>query len=234
MRVTLIGTGNLGTNLCAALQKAGHEVQQLHGRTFAAEDVQSDLVIVSVKDDALLSVMSLLSQSDKLVLHTAGSIAMEVIPCKRRGVFYPMQTFSKSRIVDFREIPIFIESDSDLSLLHKLAESISDKVTELDSERRRQLHLAAVFACNFTNHCYALSADILARAGLSFDVMLPLIDETARKVHTLSPRKAQTGPAVRYDQSVISRQEAMLDGTAKDIYQLMSQSIHDSLRPKEN
>ncbi len=234
MRLTLIGTGNLGTNLHAALRKAGHEVTWLHGRSFEAQDVEGDLVIIAVKDDAIAAIANRLAETDKLVAHTSGSIPMTAIPCRRRGVFYPMQTFSRERIVDFRPIPVFLESDTDLPLLQQLAASISHEVYQLNSEKRRLLHLAAVFACNFANHCYALSAEVLKEAGLPFEVMLPLIDETARKVHTMSPQSAQTGPAVRYDEGVISRHEQMLDGTTRDIYHLMSKSIHDKLRPKED
>ena len=123
--------------------------------------------------------------------------------------------------------------DTTLALLRSLAESISDHVYELSTEQRKYLHLAAVFACNFANHCYALSADVLAQVGLPFDVMLPLIDETARKVHELHPLDAQTGPAVRYDENVMQAQQQLLgDPLMRDIYQKMSQSIHQ--RANEN
>ena len=148
----------------------------------------------------------------------------------RYGVFYPMQTFSKEREADFSEISIFIEANSDsaLSLLQQLARSISPKIYHLTTEERKYLHLAAVFACNFVNHCYALSADILAQHGLPFDVMLPLIDETARKVHELSPQQAQTGPAVRCDQNVMDMQAALLadQPLMEELYRKLSLSIY--------
>lgn len=228
MTITLIGTGNLGTNLAAALLKAGHEVVQLCGRTFRLDEIRGDVVIISIKDDALRTVAERLRDTDKLVVHTAGSVPMDVLPTARRGVFYPMQTFSKQRIVDFCEMPIFLESDTDIELLDKLAHSVSQKVFYVNSERRKSLHLAAVFACNFVNHCYDLSSQILQQHDIPFEVMLPLIDETARKVHTLSPHDAQTGPAVRYDKRIIEKQENMLTGDMKEIYHLMSQSIHNS------
>ena len=194
-------------------------------------------------------------------VHTAGSMPMSLFEgfATRYGVLYPMQTFSKERRVHFREIPVFIEAtvvdgetadrqpttdreatvvdgsavDTTLALLRSLAESISDHVYELSTEQRKYLHLAAVFACNFANHCYALSADVLAQVGLPFDVMLPLIDETARKVHELHPLDAQTGPAVRYDENVMQAQQQLLDDPLmRDIYQKMSQSIHQ--RANEN
>ena len=156
---------------------------------------------------------------------------MEVLPSPRRGVLYPMQTFSRSRAVRFREIPVFVESPTDESLLLELASQLSERACALDGERRRLLHLAAVFACNFVNHMYDLADGILTGAGLPFDVMLPLIDETARKVHQLRPRPAQTGPAVRYDRNVMERQiELLPDGQDRLIYELLSKSIHDRLQ----
>jgi len=112
-------------------------------------------------------------------------------------------------------------------VVEQLARSISDRVLPLTSADRRQLHLSSVFACNFVNHCYALAADIVERAGIPFSMLLPLIDETARKVHDLTPREAQTGPAVRYDENVIRRQAAMLTGRQREVYELMSKSIHE-------
>ena len=141
-----------------------------------------------------------------------------------------MQSFSKERRVDFHEIPIFLEaSDSEsLEILHALAETITGSVYELTTSERKYLHLAAVFACNFANHCYALAADVLEQHGLPFSVMLPLVDETARKVHQLHPSDAQTGPAVRYDQNVIDMQSQLLSDnpSMQQIYNLLSQSIH--------
>lgn len=169
--------------------------------------------------------------ADALFVHTAGSMSLEVLPSPRRGVLYPMQTFSRSRAVRFREIPVFVESPTDESLLLELASQLSERACVLCGERRRLLHLAAVFACNFVNHMYDLADGILAGAGLPFDVMLPLIDETARKVHQLRPRQAQTGPAVRYDRNVMERQMELLpDGQDRLIYELLSKSIHDRLQ----
>lgn len=166
-----------------------------------------------------------------LFVHTAGSMPLSTLPTLRRGVFYPMQSFSKSRPVDFRQIPVFLESSTDLPLLMTLARAVSDVVYEMDGERRRHLHVAAVFACNFVNHMYDLSARLLQQQDIPFQVMLPLIDETARKVHTLSPREAQTGPAVRYDTNVMAKHLELLasDSSLQEIYQLISRSIHDKL-----
>lgn len=229
MVVTLIGTGNVGTNLENALCKAGHKVVWLRGRDFKVEDIIGEVVIVSVKDDALPMLAMKLENVKSLVVHTAGSIHMNVLPCSRRGVMYPMQTFSKNRIVNFKSVPLFLETEKaeDMDVLEDLSRTISDCIYHTDSEGRRMLHLAAVFASNFTNHCYTLSAEILKAKGIDFEVMLPLIDETARKVHQLPPNEAQTGPAVRGDMNVVTKQSLMLSGTAKEVYELMSRSIQE-------
>lgn len=232
MRIALIGRGRLATNLLPALQKAGHEVVSVNSRTLEELPTDAEVYIISVKDSALQEVIARVANSQKAIIaHTAGSMPMDVFKgyCSRYGVFYPMQTFSKERLVDFREIPLFIEAQDSGSaaILRQLAESISDRVYELSSEQRKYLHLAAVFACNFANHCYAMSAEVLAHIHLPFDIMLPLIDETARKVHELHPLDAQTGPAVRYDENVIQMQQSLLqDADMQAIYKLLSQHVH--------
>lgn len=243
MRIVIIGRGRLATNLEPALRKAGHEVASINSRTLEDLPQEADVFIISVKDSALQEVIGKATQGreEQLFVHTAGSMPMEVFKgfTTRYGVLYPMQTFSKERLVDFREIPVFIETNAEASvvggfpvdttpvLLRQLSESISDHVYELTTEQRKYLHLAAVFACNFANHCYAMSAEILAHIHLPFDIMLPLIDETARKVHELHPLDAQTGPAVRYDENVIQMQQSLLqDADMQAIYRLLSQHIH--------
>ena len=239
----------MATHLGKALQQAGHELVQVWSRTqrsahvlagmlhcdeaFSAEAVlaPSDCFIISVKDDVLESVArSFIPQHPQaLWLHTAGSMPLTVLADKSAqhiGVLYPMQTFSKQKAVDFKQIPLFIESPTSFDVLQHLADSISSKVYILDSEGRKHLHLAAVFACNFVNHCYALSAKVLDEVGVPFDVMLPLIDEAADKVHYLSPLDAQTGPAIRGDQLVMNRHVDLLkDERMREIYRLLSESI---------
>ena len=252
MKIVFIGAGNLATNLGKALRKAGHEIVQVYSRTeesaSALADVLqcpyttvldsvadwSDIYIVSVKDDALKMVAEGLTEGhpDRFIVHTAGSMPMDVILCRRRGVLYPMQTFSKQREVDFSGIPCFVEAlqDDDCQRLMALAHSISDNVHELSSENRKYLHLAAVFCCNFANRCFAIGEELLREHGnVPFSVMLPLIDETARKLHSLSPRDAQTGPAVRWDTNVIDKQMGLLSSTPdlRDIYERLSKNIHD-------
>ena len=251
MHIVFVGAGRLATNLAVALKEKGHMIEAVYSRTresaealasqvggMATTDIrqlpqEADAFILSVKDAALPAVIAQLSEGreGQTFLHTAGSVPMSVFGSHRRhGVLYPMQTFSKERQVDFTRIPFFIEGSEPetLQMAHRLAASLSSEVRELDSHERRFLHLAAVFACNFANHCYALSAEILERHGLPFSVMLPLIEETARKVETLSPRQAQTGPAIRYDENVIEAQKQLLadEPTMRDIYDLMSKSIH--------
>lgn len=250
--IVFIGAGNLATNLAKALYRKGFRIVQVYSRTeeaasALARQVEADytadleavypyaeLYIVSLKDAAFVELLPRLVAGRKQALwvHTAGSIPMDVWQghVDRYGVFYPMQTFSKQREVDFGQIPIFVESTSeaDTLLLKGVAAVLSGKVYEATSEQRKSLHLAAVFVCNFTNHMYALAADWLAKYGLPFDVMLPLIDETARKVHQLAPRAAQTGPAVRYDGNVIDGHLQMLadEPEMEELYRLMSRSIH--------
>ena len=252
MKIVLIGAGNLATHLGKALHAAGHDMVQVFSRTMqSAETLASfldaepltdmaqvrddaDVYIFSVKDSALEQLISQLCGDDeKVFLHTAGSMPMSVFRGKalHYGVLYPMQTFSKQREVDFSIIPCFIEANEEFALkqIEGLAGQISRRVFQLSSEDRKYLHLSAVFACNFANHCYAASQELLQQHGIPFDVMLPLIDETAAKVHGMTPKEAQTGPAVRYDENVIGKQIQLLENQPyfQKIYDCMSKSIHE-------
>lgn len=252
MKLVFIGAGRLATNLGRALMEAGHDIVQVYSRTMTSaqaaatimgaaptDDIKSirrdaDVYLCAVKDSALIDLIPLLckGREQKVFLHTAGSVDMTVFKgmALHYGVLYPMQTFSKERKVNFGEIPCFIEANDEFALKHiqQLAESVSQRVSYLSSADRKYLHLAAVFVSNFTNHCYTLAADILKSHGMDFDVMLPLVDETARKVHTMQPADAQTGPAVRYDENVIRAQSQLLSGNplVKELYDRMSMSIH--------
>ncbi len=248
----MIGSGNLATQLSLALKDAGQEIVQIFSRTathaqLLAEQIgcpyttsvdailrDADIFILSVKDDALSTLAAAVcnSRQQALFLHTAGSMPMDLFKghALQYGVLYPMQTFSKTRRVNFREIPCFIEASSaeSLATIRLLSESISDHVVDCDSEKRKKMHLAAVLACNLTNHCYRLAERVLEAEQIDFRLFLPLIEETARKVRTLSPKDAQTGPMVRYDQNVMQMQMAMLpDDRTREIYRLMAESIHD-------
>ena len=233
MKIAMIGRGRVATHMSKALLKAGNGVVSVNSRTLEELPQDADVYIIAVKDSALQDVIRQLTNLLKtkndapLIVHTAGSMPLSVFEgyAENGGVFYPMQTFSMEREVDFREIPLFIEGKD--KRIRELAESISEHVYELSSDDRKYLHLAAVFACNFTNHCYTLAAEVLEKKGLPFDVMLPLVDETARKVHELHPHEAQTGPAVRGDENVMNAQAALLDGRNKEIYELLSKSIQE-------
>ena len=250
--IVFIGAGNIATNLAKALYRNGFRIVQIFSRTeeaakTLAQKVEAEyttdlskvtahaqLYIVSLKDDAFLELLPQITENkgDALLVHTAGSIPMSIWEGKasRYGVLYPMQTFSKGREIDFREVPFFIESNSsdDMELLKAIASVLSDRVYDANSEQRKSLHLAAVFTSNFTNHMYVLAAELLKKYHLPFDVMLPLIDETARKVHLLEPFCAQTGPAMRYDVNVINKHLDMLvdEPEMREIYRLISESIH--------
>lgn len=252
-RITFVGAGNLATQLGKALVRAGCLIPQVYSRTMrsaamlasqtgaqpvddiAALSADTDLLVVAVTDKVLPTLLPQLQKQlpGIMTVHTAGSIPLSVFGdgAARCGVFYPMQTFSKSRDVDFSHIPIFIEATEPPTeqWLLQLAERVGGRGYRLDSSRRRLLHLSAVFACNFSNHCYALAETVLAPHGIPFDVLLPLIDETAAKVHNLSPHAAQTGPAVRYDENVMAAQEALLADLPRvqEVYRLLSRSIHE-------
>lgn len=258
--IVLVGAGNLATNLAKALYRKGFRIVQVYSRTqeaaqSLAEAVEADyttdltqliaypraqLYIVSLTDAAFTELLPRLTdgREEALWVHTAGSLPMDVWQghARRYGVLYPMQTFSRQREVDFRKIPVFVESNTpeDTALLKKLASTLSERVSEASSEQRKCLHLAAVFTCNFTNHMYTLASRLLEQHGLSFDTMLPLVEETAAKVHSLTPEQAQTGPAVRYDRNVIDSHLQMLADKPQmqEIYRLLSESIHQTHSPE--
>ena len=252
MNIVIIGAGNLATQLSLALKEAGQNILQVYSRTEShaqelAEKIgcaytncldeisqKADVYILSVKDDALSGIATSICgyNKDAVFIHTAGSVPMDIFKnhATHYGVLYPMQTFSKNRKVDFRPIPCFLEASDGqtLELLQQLAATISDHVELADSEKRKKLHLAAVFACNLTNHCYRLAERVLQEEDIDWKLFLPLIDETARKVTEMSPKAAQTGPMVRYDTGVMNRQLNLIsDERTRQIYRLMAESIHE-------
>ena len=228
-RTVLIGAGNVASFLGANI-KSPFEVIHVGGRQRKCPiPKDADLYIISVSDKAIVSVSEELKEVDGLVVHTAGSVPMNVLPQKRRGVLYPLQTISKKRELPAEKVPFYIEAaqQEDLELLRLLAESMGSKAEPMDSERRKYLHLAAVFCCNFVNRLYGITADLLEEHDIPFSAMLPLIKETADKVENLTPHQAQTGPAVRWDEEVMAGQMALLDDEQRQLYQLLSKSIHD-------
>lgn len=253
--ICMVGSGNVATHLAHALEGAGHVVASVFSRRLehaqllasslsratATNDLNAlpmaQTYVFCVRDDAIGELAERLAKRkpcrESLVVHTAGSVPLSTISdfFENAAVLYPMQTFSRTRNVDFSKVPLFVEGSNEhsLQLATQMAEKLSDTVTPLDSRRRRALHLASVFACNFTNHCYALAGEILQEAGIDPKFLLPLIDETAQKVHDLSPIDAQTGPAARWDKTVMARQMQLLGDNQETmaIYMSVSRSIHN-------
>lgn len=247
MKAVMIGAGNVATNLVRALSATGIEVVQVYSHTLAhareladtvnagatddlsALEMGADIYIISVKDDAIVNVVSSIPDNGALWVHTSGSIPMTVFEGRRQryGVFYPMQSFSKQIATDFTEVPFFIEAVNDGVALEieALAQRLSQRVFHATSEQRRRLHIAAVFACNFANHLWTLADDVLRDAELPFDVMLPLISTTVDKLKRLSPAESQTGPAMRRDHRVMQSHMAMLDKDKALIYKALSDNI---------
>jgi predicted short-subunit dehydrogenase-like oxidoreductase (DUF2520 family) len=251
-KIVFIGAGNIATHLSFALQQSGCSILQVYSKTelsasilgkklqvpystsFSDIDVNADVYIFSVKDSVLEDCIKEMPAVKGICIHTAGSVPLSVFNgyTNRAGVLYPLQTFSKNRKISFDEIPIFIETSNikDEDLLYELSYLISKNVTVLSSDKRKYLHLSAVFACNFVNHIYELVSQVLEEQNLFFDYLLPLIKETAAKIEEMSPHEAQTGPAVRCDNSTIQRHiELLTDENKKKIYEMLSQSIY-SLR----
>ncbi len=252
IRVVLIGAGNVAINLAGAMQKTETvELIQYFSRTdrndhyfpdsiSRAKDLDTledaDVYLIAVKDEAIEQVASRLFGKKGLILHTSGSIPLKALGANpRRGVLYPVQTFSKDRKLDWKKIPLALETSSgeDMTLLRELASQLSNHIWEIDSKKRKKLHLAAVFANNFSNHMFALAQELCQENQLDFDLVKPLIEETGSKVMTISPEEAQTGPARRHDLSVLADQSGQLDSQKEEIYNLISKSIA-SRYPKIN
>lgn len=251
-KITIIGSGNVATILSKALVSKGFIINQVFSKskinaetlikklasnqqvkateTITELDETSDIYIVCVKDDAILTVVNQFLFKDKLIVHTSGSVDITVFNgFNHFGVIYPLQTFSKDKPVAFDEVPLCIEGNSKQTtqLLIELATSISNKVYEISSEQRKTLHLAAVFACNFTNYMYFLAEEITTKNNIDFDILKPLIEETARKIRFQTPKEAQTGPAKRKDEVTIQQHIQLLEEhpELQKIYQLLTKGI---------
>ena len=249
-RIILIGAGNVAHHLAPALLKAGLNLCQIYSRsiesarelgrktgiTYTADLFgiypDGDIYIFCVSDDVLPSIIKTIRMSNNaLLLHTSGSQPMDVFKSYSQyyGVIYPIQTFSKKRELDFREIPLCVEGNTSSvkERIKKFAEKLSDKIYEIDSAQRKELHLAAVFACNFPNYLYQVAGKLLEDKGLSFAMLRPLIFETAHKVMLLNPEEAQTGPAKRGDESIMNMHKNMLknDKDLLKIYTILSEGI---------
>ena len=244
MQIVLIGSGNVAFHLAKAFTEAQIPISQIFGRNttelqkiseqfsipFSTETLaDADLYIISVTDSSIIEVSSLIKNKNALVAHTSGSVSREALSGNyRKSVFYPLQTFSKSKNLDYSKIPFFIdaENENDEEILKNLASKISKNVMLANDEKRKYIHLTAVFACNFVNHLYARAKEISDSQGIPFDYFLPLIDETTQKIHELEPKLAQTGPAIRNDEKVLKLHESLLTDEEKlKIYKTLNESI---------
>lgn len=250
MQIVLLGSGNVATHLALALEQNGMTLRQIYSRdlrhartlsdrlssnpasinSLADLSRDADLYLFAVSDAAIALLAEQMPQTTGVWAHTAGSVELEILRRNHAdsGVLYPLQTFSKGRALDFSRTPVYIEAYSELALrtLSQVGQSISRSVYQIDERQRKQLHLAAVFACNFVNHLYHISEQLLSDVGLPPHSLFPLIAETAAKIETLSAAKAQTGPAARRDDCTMGKHLAMLqDPYSQQIYRQMSDAI---------
>lgn len=252
IEAVVIGSGNVASVVVPALEKAGaiavrqvysptpEHASALAGRLAGAVavsdplevDMTADLYLVSVKDDAIAKVAAQMRRNDAVWLHTSGGVESSVMAplTDSYGVFYPLQTFSRGVEVDLSVVPVFIQGSDERSLdvARRLGEAISGKVYEADGPMRAKLHAAAVYACNFTNHLWAIADDILRReTGTDLGVLRPLLEETMRKALTMRPADGQTGPARRGDRGVIEKHKSLLTQDEAQLYETLSQHIMD-------
>jgi predicted short-subunit dehydrogenase-like oxidoreductase (DUF2520 family) len=249
MKIVIIGSGNVATHIANALHSVNMEIVQVWSyhyqnasilaaqvdakaiRDLTEVDQFADLCLIAVKDDAIQSIADQLKDFKGLIVHTSGAVNMDIFESRfeQYGVFYPLQTFSKNKDLDFSTIPLCVEANTNqvLEKLKTLAGKLSRSVLEVSTEKRRILHVAAVFACNFTNHLYALAGEILTNHQLEFDILRPLILETASKVQQAMPMEVQTGPAIRNDEETIRKHTTLLQEQPQllEIYKTLSESI---------
>lgn len=248
IRITLIGSGNVAQHLIKAFSKSDLvEIMQVFSRKKEALEhlidsdkiitdfsslKESDVYIIAVSDNAINEVSKQFPFDDKLIVHTSGTASIAALDSKnRRGVFYPLQTFSKGKIIDFSVIPICLEAESlsDYVILETIAKSISTSVFQISSEQRKALHVSAVFVNNFTNYLYQIGQEICEEHRVPFEILKPLIQETAEKINTLNPIDAQTGPAKRNDTNTIEAHLGYLTNeNQKNIYKTLTQSIQNN------
>lgn len=238
MKIDIIGRGNVGSHLASAMQNI-YDVKLVNGHNLTELRIDSDLYLLTVPDNAIADVASELSghiPAKAVLAHTSGTTHLSAIENAHNltGVFYPLQTFSKGASLDYSVIPFFIEGNTSEASrkLMEVASDISNEVHFTDSDARLHLHLASVTACNFANHLWALSSEYMEAHGLDFKLLLPLLDETVKKIHTFSPSKVQTGPAARNDTDTVKRHIEMLndDENLQKIYMTLSESIINKRR----
>ncbi|AMA48446.1 MULTISPECIES: Rossmann-like and DUF2520 domain-containing protein [Flavobacterium] len=247
--VVILGSGNVASHLINAfLLTEEIKITQVYTRNttteipnFKKENIvhtleelkEADIYILSVSDTAVHSLAEKIPFQNKLIVHTSGTLNIQILPkTARKGVFYPLQTFSKNKPLNFQEIPICIEaeSDQDYFLLEKISQSISNHTFKINSDQRKSLHVSAVFVCNFVNHLYQIGHEICMEHKVPFEILYPLIKETANKIKQLNPKDAQTGPAKRKDSITINEHLHFLQNdTHKEIYKLLTKSIIDNV-----
>lgn len=243
MQTVIIGSGNVAYHLAKAFVLNNIPVAQIFGRNevelqkisselnipFSTEKLSgATLYIICVNDNSVDEVSKLITKKDCLVAHTSGSLPKETLAGEyRKSSFYPLQTFSKTKDLDYRKIPFFIEAenDDDEKTLTDLALKISENVMKSTHEKRKYIHLTAVFSCNFVNHLFSKAKEISDSQQIPFDYFLPLIDETVHKIHEIDPKSAQTGPAVRNDKRVLEIHEQILKDESLEIYKTLNLSI---------
>lgn len=244
MKTVILGSGNVAFHLAKAFWEKEIPVSQIFGRNEKAlkeisekfniqysttELSNGDLYIIAVNDDAVAEISKIIVSENSLVAHTSGSLPKEILEGNyRKASFYPLQTFSKSKELNYSAIPFFIEAESetDLELLKNLASQISENVMISSYEKRKYIHLTAVFACNFVNHLFARAKEISDSQNIPFDYFLPLINETVQKINEIEPKSAQTGPAVRNDERVLKLHEELITNEEHlKIYKTMNESI---------
>ncbi|WP_396601512.1 Rossmann-like and DUF2520 domain-containing protein [Algibacter sp. R77976] len=243
--VVILGAGNVGTHIFKGFSKTDEvsviqwynrslsTIQSYKGLVDITDNLnalkEADVYIIAVSDDIIADLSSKLSFENRLVVHTSGSASVYDLDMKhKRGVLYPLQSFSKDAEMDFTNVPICIETIDKKSypLLKKLAASLGSPTKRINSDQRRVLHLAAVFVNNFTNQLYRIGHEITESEGAEFDLLKPLITETANKIQDMSPFKAQTGPAKRNDKKTIKKHLKQLDNEHhKAVYELLTNSI---------
>lgn len=243
MQIVIIGSGNVAYHLATAFIQKNIPLAQIFGRNeedlkkvseelnvpFSTDQLaDADLYILCVSDHSVQDVSRLIPERDCIVAHTSGSLPKEILMGNyRKSTLYPLQTFSRSKKLDYSQIPFFIEAENqaDQKLLYDLAAQISDNVMESTYEKRKYIHLTAVFACNFVNHLFSKAKEISDDQEIPFEYFLPLIDETVMKIHEIDPKSAQTGPAVRNDTRILELHEKLLKDESLEIYKTMNHSI---------
>lgn len=246
-KIVIIGSGNLAEHLLRAFKNSNNsEVIQLYSRNISvgkelsakfnikfsntiSELVNADLYLISVSDTSISAVSETLPFNDKLVSHTSGATSINALSQQnRQAVFYPLQSFTKGKKIDFSNIPICLEAknDNDYSTLKSIAKSISKTVSKVSSEQRQYLHVSAVFVNNFTNHMFHIGKEITEHHNVDFNLLMPLIKETVEKIQHKTPLESQTGPAIRDDKNTIEKHLKLIpDDTHKRIYKLVTESI---------